>query len=75
MAGPFSLEFGSFSPITRSFYPHIKDKITEIERNSPILRSDCLRELRSLPIYKDTTPHLKAKGILFIVNKDTTEGP
>jgi len=48
MAGSFSLKFGSFSPITRPSYPHIKDKMTEIARNSPILRSDYLRELQTI---------------------------
>ena len=52
MAGSFSLGFGSFSPITRPSYPHIKDKMTEIARNSPILRSDCLQEFRPFPVYK-----------------------
>jgi hypothetical protein len=54
MAGSFSLKFGGFSPITGSSYPHIQDKMTEIARNSPILRSDCLRKFRPFPINKDT---------------------
>jgi hypothetical protein len=42
--------------------PHIKDKMTEIERNSPILRSDCLRKFRPFPINKNTSPPFENQG-------------